>query len=149
VRVDVYSRAQAEALTPEVNQVIISITVPGKPAAIRMVNEWAGILRLEFHDFATHVGATLTGEPDGDPIVYFDEAMAERVSAFVEEHARNGRDFVVHCDAGVSRSVAVGLYLRDVYGAELTTHAIHTTAAANSLVLRTLMRKHWEVRFKS
>lgn len=167
MRVDVYSRKQAEDLTPEVNQAIISITVPGKPAAIRLVHDWAGILRLEFHD--------ITMPENG--LVPFDEAMADRLRAFIDEHAQEidcptcrgghfakltGRecqrckgsnkirptDFVVHCDAGVSRSVAVGVYIRDVYGAELVTHATPTAFGANNLILRTLMRKHWEERLR-
>jgi predicted protein tyrosine phosphatase len=60
--------------------------------------------------------------------------------------AHKDKDFVVHCDAGVSRSVAVGMYLRTLFEAELTTHAIHTTRAYNSLVHRMLMRRWWQDR---
>jgi predicted protein tyrosine phosphatase len=45
--------------------------------------------------------------------ILFDEDMAERVVRFIEgEHgAVEGRTLVVHCDAGVSRSGAIGMFV--------------------------------------
>ena len=139
MRVDVYSRKQAEELTPEDGQAIISISVPGKPAAIRRVNEWVDILRLEFHD-------AQEGEPD---LVLFTREMADQIHTFAAAAALTRTNVVVHCDAGISRSVAVGVYFRDVWGYELVLHATSTAFGANNLVLRTLMRHHWENHFNA
>ena len=47
-------------------------------------------------------------------------------------------DWHVHCDAGMSRSVAVGRFLAERYGRELKLHACSTDTFANPHVLRTL-----------
>lgn len=164
MRVDVYSREQAEALTPRYDAAVISISTPyDKPATLK--HGWPAIYRLQFHDFASDVGPTLgpcktceqRGMIPGDAggvrctvcngtgfrrVVYFDEDMAEALQHFITKHL--GFDFVVHCDAGISRSVAVGVYLRDVHERELHLHATPNPSMANGLILRTLMRKHWE-----
>lgn len=133
MRVDVFNREQAEVREPTPGTVIISISSPGCPANLK--DGWEDVLRLEFHDVVKPV----TGIPE---LVLFSVAHVEQIHDFVEHNL--DKDFVVHCDAGVSRSVAVGVFLRDVYDAELHTHAIHTTDGANSRVLRGLKRKHWQ-----
>ena len=134
MRIDVYNRTQAERLEPRHDAVVISISVPGNPATLR--HGWADVLRLEFHD--------TIDEANG--LVIFSPEMASAIHEFASK--RTDFDFVVHCDAGFSRSVAVGIYLRDVFGGRLTTHAITHLHAANSHVLRTLMRAHWEERLQ-
>ena len=136
MKVDVYNREQAEALKPDRGSVVISISSPGFPANLK--EGWLDVLRLEFHD----VVSIPRGIPDLIPFTY---EHVEKVHEFVERYL--DQDFMIHCDAGVSRSVAIGVFLQDVYGAELTTHAIHTTDGANSRVLSSLRRKHWTLRF--
>lgn len=144
-RVDVHSRKQAEALEPKGNQAIISITAPGKAANLKP--GWRAILRLEFHDI------TEQWEVDREGLTMFSEAHADSIRNFMTliETASNlqDSDIVVHCDAGVSRSVAVGVYLRDVHACELHLHATPNPSFANQTVLRTLMRKHWEEHFNA
>jgi len=137
MRIDVYNRTQAERLEPRHDAVVISISIPGKPAMLR--HGWADVLRLEFHDIMEQ------WEVDTEGLTIFTPEMAAQVQRFAELH--KAFDFVVHCHAGFSRSVAVGIYLRDVYEGELHTHAITHLQAANSHVLRTLMRAHWEKQF--
>ncbi|KKL95831.1 hypothetical protein LCGC14_1850720, partial [marine sediment metagenome] len=60
--------------------------------------------------------------------------------------AHKEKDFMIHCDAGQSRSVAVGVFIKDVFEGELCLHAVETTAGSNSLVHRLLMKKYWEER---
>jgi predicted protein tyrosine phosphatase len=138
MRVDVYNRGQAVDLEPVEGTVVISISSPGDPANLK--EGWEDVLRLEFHD----VVKIPTDIPD---IRAFCQTDADAVHEFVDKHVADGKNFAIHCDAGVSRSVAVGVFLREVHEAELTLHAINTDVAANSRVTRCLMRKYWVDRF--
>jgi predicted protein tyrosine phosphatase len=104
----------------------------GTPANLK--DGWEAVLRVEFHD----VVKIPHNMPD---IVAFSQRHVDEIHEFVAAHL--DCDFVVHCDAGVSRSVAVGTYLRDVHDADLKCHAIHTTKAANSRVHSGLIRETW------
>ncbi len=138
MRVDVYNRGHAVDLEPVEGTVMISISAPGNPADLK--EGWEDVLRLEFDDVVTI--------PKGwfSELRAFCMRDADTVHEFVDRHL--DKDFAVHCDAGVSRSVAVGVFLRDVHGATLKTHAIHCTDAANSRVTSALMRKYREQMFK-
>lgn len=141
--IDVYSRQQILKVDPQPDVAVISISGPADPAPLK--EGWGPILRVEFHDVVIprdEMPAMV--EIDGGSIVLFDEEIAARIDAFAWEH--KDKDFAVHCAAGVSRSVAVGLFLKEIFRGDLYLHAIHTTAAANSLVHRLLMRKYWEAR---
>jgi len=146
MRVDVYNREQIENLFPVKGAVMISINTPPRTewddgfADLRP--GWEDVLQLSFHDFVN--------EGDEDLFngwVVFTPSMAKEIHAFVEKNS--GKDFVIHCTAGQSRSVAVGVFLRDVHNAELFLHAADNEASANSLVRRTLMRTEWEKQFNS
>jgi predicted protein tyrosine phosphatase len=140
-QVDVYNREGACSLDPIEGTVIISISGPtGTPAPLK--EGWEDVLRLEFDDVVKPVA----GIPD---LVLFHQGHVDKVQAFVEKHVEAGKDFVVHCDAGISRSVAIGMYINEVYEGDLNLHAIHTTAAANARVHRGLIRKHWAERFNN
>lgn len=131
--IHVYSRQQVVGRQADSQVAVISISQPGDRLA--WSPGWAGLLQLEFWDLAGPAAAY----PDA---VLFDEEMARQVREFADQHRE--RNFLVHCDAGISRSVAVGLWLRDYLEAQLFTHAIHTTQAANPLVLRLLNAPLWE-----
>ncbi len=135
MKTDVYSRGQAEVLEPTEGTVMISISAPGNPADLK--EGWEDVLRLEFDD--------VVKVPKNMPeIRAFCTTHIDAIHEFVDRHVADGKDFAVHCDAGVSRSVAVGVFLNDIHGGDLNLHAINTTAAANSRVHRGLMRKYWK-----
>lgn len=138
MRVDVYNRAHAEAVAPTPNTVVISISNPGLPA--RLKDGWESVLRLEFHDVVTRAEGMSQCEP-------FHDGHAVEIHDFVEENL--DKNFMVHCDAGMSRSVAVGVFLQDVHGYTLHLHEAINDAAANSRIKRGLMRKFWDKQFES
>ena len=124
-------------LEPTEGTVMISISAPGNPADLK--EGWEDVLRLEFDD--------VIKIPRNMPeIRAFCMDDADLIHEFVDRHVAAGKDFAVHCDAGVSRSVAVGVFLIEVHGGDLNLHAIHTTDAANSRVTSGLMRKYWRQR---
>ncbi len=138
MQVDVYNREQAIGLEPTEGTVMISISSPGDQANLK--EGWEDILRLEFHD--------VVRIPKGMPeVVPFHTTHVDAIHEFVDKHAAAGKDFAVHCDAGVSRSVAVGMFLNEIHGGDLNLHAINTTVGANSRVSRGLFRKYWKAQF--
>lgn len=134
-RIDVYNREQACKLTPRPEVSVISISAPGKPAPL--ADGWCEVLRLEFHDIDPIHGEA----PD---MVSFNGLHVEEIFDFADRNRE--RDLMIHCDAGVSRSVAVGLFISNEWGGELHTHTFGKrvyTGAANGHVLRMLNRRVW------
>lgn len=131
--VHVWNREQAQKLIPREKEVIISISQPGEPANLR--DGWMDILKLEFSDYTSEE----IGKNELNSVTLFTEDMAKQIWNFVNKYEKFV--FHVHCDAGISRSVAVGLIIADVFGVELKLHAIDTSALANSLVTRLLKRQ--------
>lgn len=106
--ITVLNHEKAEAFDPTklrlvdvVSPAIISITCPGETANLKP--GWAEILRLEFDDVVPEHGVPC----ESTPMTY---AQAEEIVAFADKH--NDKNLIVHCRAGVSRSVAVGMFLR-------------------------------------
>lgn len=121
MQVHVLSQEKAVVLTPEDNTVVISITNPGHTAAL--LEGWDAVLRVKFHGM-NHVpkpDPPRKGFPGYIPkvqhIILFDEVHREQIDGFA--HANHNKNFIVHCNAGLHRSVSVACYLRDVFGHEL------------------------------
>jgi len=70
----------------------------------------------------------------------FDEEMAEKTVAFIEKY--KGLNFVVHCDAGISRSVAVATFMKDVYEYDRELFEIGSDRFRNIHVMN-LLRRAW------
>jgi predicted protein tyrosine phosphatase len=86
-----------QANPPPEGAVLISITDPGREAAFP--SGYLDVLRLQFQD--CDPGAQTLG-PEAVPL---HPEQAERIWLFARRH--RGRNIVVHCAAGVSRSRAV------------------------------------------
>jgi len=76
--------------------VLISITHPGHDAYVP--DGYVDVLRLQFEDYGSPKTA-----PEG--AVLFDRAQAAEIAAFARRY--RGRNILVHCVAGISRSGAV------------------------------------------
>ena len=139
MRVDVYSKYHAAEINPTPGTVVISIGSPGEEYSLKP--GWDDILRIEFDDVVKVPTGML-----GVNIIAFCMEHADTIHDFIELH--KDKDFLVHCSAGVSRSVAVGSFMREVHEAELKLHEIHTDEHCNSRVRRGLMRKYWERQFE-
>lgn len=64
-----------------------------------------GVLTLYFDDIVKEVKGA----------VMFDETMAERIIAFVQEH-KDADTLLIHCYGGLSRSLAIGTFLSEITG---------------------------------
>jgi predicted protein tyrosine phosphatase len=105
----VYSRNALDAARPhEAPHVVISITSgPDDMARVRANKACRGILRLSFPD------ADVPSERFSEDEL-FSREHAAMIWRFVDEHRPNIERILVHCDAGVSRSAAVGAALARV-----------------------------------
>lgn len=111
----VYSRLGIEH-TPahEVPHAIVSIRSPGDPAEVKLrTNEHTkGVLHLQFHDIddlspkdlEEVKAAGMDENLNLDPKTLFTEDMGRQVVQFVLAHKDHVERFLVHCDAGLSRS---------------------------------------------
>ncbi len=126
------SRELAESLAGNPYMAVISITDPGTPAA-SLDPLFQHVLRLSFFD------ATPADEYTPTPPGMFDHAVARRIDDFVRRlHAAPfAISVMVHCEAGVSRSAAVALFVEAATGAPL--QAREFTYEANPWVLDRLL----------
>jgi predicted protein tyrosine phosphatase len=95
-----------------VNTVIVSITDPDRQIAF-IPSGYSAMIRFQFSDIGDMAGSTLL--PPGTPtdaIVFTDE-MASQLATFLKSH--QGKNFVAHCEAGVSRSGAVVETILEVF----------------------------------
>lgn len=140
MKVFVCNRGFAEKRLRYKGEPVISITTPDDPPAA--IPATAGpVLRLSFHDLETAPGEAF-GKVYG-PATLFDLDMAQQIVDFVTTMLLQNNDrFVAHCDAGVSRSGAVGHWLRDAAGAELRSLK---SLSPNPRVYRLLQRAHAEM----
>ena len=142
--IDVYNREQFRMLKPDPDVCVISCQTPPTTWDEGTLSEipagWGGSLVLEFHDVL---------QRSSPEMVVFDSVMADRVLQFVES-SYVGSKFVIHCDAGQSRSVAIGLWLSQYHDHDeetpLRLHAAPHAGSFNSTVLREIRRaeqRYW------
>jgi predicted protein tyrosine phosphatase len=98
----VYSRHAIEAIEPhDVPHIIVSIsTPPDDPANIKTNEHTLGLLRLWFFD----LDQVVEGTEEKDEFL-FQAEQAEQILDLVATHP-TAEHFIVHCDAGLSRSPA-------------------------------------------
>lgn len=109
MQIYVYSRNAIRATQPhEVPHIVISITsAADDEAPLRKNENCIGILRLSFPD----ADAPTDQFPEA---ALFSEDDATRIWNFVREHQTAVERILIRCDAGVSRSAAVGAALSKV-----------------------------------
>ena len=138
MKVDVYSRHTVIKQQPDQEKCLISIWSlsalgsQGYEDNIPMEG-WRDSLRLDFDD-VTH--NSMSGM-----FVPFDEVMGKTTFDFM--HKYMGHDFVIHCDAGFSRSVAMGCFMAMVFGYDPTYHECGHDGMRNMLVLD-ILRAEWK-----
>lgn len=93
----VLPRLMAEAMEPLAGAVCISITNPNQSAA--RLDGWHDVLRLGFHDT----------DRKGGGFTVMTRLDALQVLRFSRRH--RAAPMTVHCEAGASRSVGVGVFL--------------------------------------
>jgi predicted protein tyrosine phosphatase len=137
--VRVYRRGQMKFVEPEDSVNLISIWSLNFMARSEYGKEdvpmegWNDVIKLEFDDIVSFSPKM--------KLVPFDTKMADDLLSFIEVH--EGEEFVVHCDAGMSRSVAVACFLRDDLGYDADLYAIDTDKYRNVTIMNALRRAHY------
>lgn len=134
--IHICSRRQAMAFTPEVRRGSLCISIGSRGQADgRLVDtlfsRFEEILRLSFDDTegAMTVGCVFSTKNAHEIL-----AAARRISP--------GSCLMVHCEGGVSRSVAVGFFLGKLLDREIVLHAATNLTMGNRLVLAKLKRAY-------
>lgn len=148
MKVFVCNRKQAESDLSEFTSArhLISITTPGDSLADIPGSsyDWEDIQCLRFHDIIPEDPRDLK-DSKGNDLVPFDMSMAKSILRFLDPIDYR-REILVHCDAGVSRSMAVGRFIAAMTPRELTilTPGMSTDEFANIHVWNILRRCWYE-----
>lgn len=113
----------AEAFQPDNNTVCISITEPGRKAKLP---PFVDLIRETFQDYdpvgkppQSPSGMYTVSEPVAKKIppnaVVMSTQQAARIARFARKHRDAGRNILVHCAAGVSRSGAIAEALAQAF----------------------------------
>jgi predicted protein tyrosine phosphatase len=90
---------------PQPNSVVVSITGSDRKAILP--DGYVDVLRLRFQDYDPiryeQDGVNIKNIPDD--AILFDRSHAARISRFARKH--RGKNIVIHCAAGISRSGAI------------------------------------------
>lgn len=124
--ITVLPRLAAEALPGQKEAVFISITNP-RQAKAALSDEWGSILRLGFHDVDENAGDFVT----------INSSQADELILFISEN--RDKPIFVHCEAGFSRSVAVGAFAAAWLRQEISVPIVNP----NPGVLLALCRCGW------
>ena len=105
----VYPRWRAEQYTSDSRYAVISVTDKDQAdAALRSDPNRLATLRLKFDDVECDNHYDLG-------TVAMTDAQADQVVAFVEAHCQSVAQFIIHCEAGISRSRGIALGLSNAY----------------------------------
>jgi len=120
---------------------VISIQSPPTPwgeGSLTPIDErWTQSIVLEFHDI-------LPDDTVDRPYTLFSKEMASELFDFISSRVKRGNEhsFLVHCDAGMSRSVAVGMFIKEYYNYFLHLEVAQDCSAYNVHVFN-LLRRQW------
>lgn len=125
------SRLHSFSLT-HVGTALISISTPGIEYAQEHKDaDWFDVLRVKFDDCEYKIDFRTK---------LIDEAVADQIYNFIKKHRK--RNIVVHCDVGMSRSMAVAAWMRDVFNFDARFATCNTDQYMNKLVYKMLQQAH-------
>ena len=150
MNVDVLSRRKVSAMEPRDDTCLVSIwslvalaTGFYEEAPINFEG-WKDTIRLDFDDVTLRDNVPILNplmRVDDDHsfvTVPFDSTHARPLLDFIERH--KGSPFIVHCDAGISRSVAVGTFMAAFHGYDVKFHQTNSDEYRNIHVFNVLRR---------
>ncbi len=143
MKVQVYSRQHMREIEPNAYKCLVSIWSEIALATQSYQDDdiplkgWWDALKLEFDDVVDPIV--------GMDVTIFDERMAKELLAFIDKN--KGRDFVIHCDAGISRSVAVASFMKDAYEYDMELFEIGSDQFRNIRIVNLLRRARFESEF--
>ena len=108
----ILNRERAHMFDSEKSYIVISITDPLSPNVVFLKSKTRkGILRLQFHDWTKSDKEKHEKELLAKGYIFFDMKIAKQIVEFVEKWKSKVEVIMIHCEAGISRSAAVGAAL--------------------------------------
>lgn len=101
-RVVFVSRAEAGAYRPVKGSILVSINNPDE-SLLEPQPGWSAVLHLRLHDV----------DVPGPGLKVFDSDQAQQVLRFVEPYRHTAPEIVLHCQAGMSRSGGLAVFLSE------------------------------------
>lgn len=144
MKIHVMSADQAQRFVPKGTSALISIRNPGN-RPLHPTSQFDHVIRFFFDD-VTPEETRLPIFADGDPIwILFNAQDAIDIFDFAEKH-QDVDHFVVHCEAGISRSAAVGCVLALWVGDEKAAASFAAEPHHPNEHVLDLMIKEWHKR---
>ena len=122
----IFSQRVAERMEPEEFSGMISIRGPNMQVALQ--DGWEPLLILEFNDIV---------RPFSN-FVAFNERHAHAIISWLDSNLSSLDTLMIHCEQGVSRSKAVGMFVQEYYASHLPK--LKNADRYNTLVYSTLKR---------
>lgn len=126
MKIHICSELAASRIVPAKGMVLISITNPGKYAALQP--GWTQLLRVSFMD-ANYDQDAIRHRPRKWHLSskgYMTKQQAMSIREFMDSLDESTQELVIHCGASLNRSAAVAIYAAQRFGvtldAELTHH---------------------------
>lgn len=127
----VYNRHQIEEIEPMPGTVLISICSPPlydqdgsqivfEKTEPKLKPGWYDVVQLVFHDVDVYLW---DGHENSQGFIFFDEKMRDVLRSTVGRYADMDKNFCIHCDAGMSRSVAIAAWIRDEFRYKVSLNA--------------------------
>lgn len=129
------SREVACRSIPNPGCYLISISEPDEDSP-RLHNDWEDILYLHFDDIDRECPSI-----GGRELVLFNKTQAGKILNFVEKYKGSINTLVIHCLAGISRSVGVQVALAKIY---LDKDEYKRFPCHNRHVATTILKVHME-----
>jgi len=140
-KVVVYSRGQVMDMSPSDKYCLISIwsksplnTRDYKDDDINM-DGWMDVIKMEFDD--------VTYQQPKMKFTLFDHKFAGVLLDFIEKNDGEFAKFIVHCDAGISRSTAVAAFLKDAYDYDVYYKGHGHSDQFRNVIVYTELRREW------
>jgi predicted protein tyrosine phosphatase len=145
----VLSREQAESIVVQraINQPHILISINGTTgldstsAKIPTNGNRLDLLHLRFDDIDSRQMEILKENKEEKSLILFTEEHARNILNFVEKNLKDIDLIVVHCFAGICRSVAVASALSKIINNE--DDRIFKSGVPNMLVYKTVLERFW------
>jgi len=150
MKVDVLNRRTVSAMVPLADTCLVSIWSEIMLASQHYddmpitFDGWKASLRLDFDDVTLNDQKVLIMNPmmrhdsSGFETTPFSEEHANALLDFID--VNDGSPFVIHCDAGISRSAAMASFMEMAYGYDATYHQTGDDKHRNIHVFNLLRR---------
>jgi predicted protein tyrosine phosphatase len=141
-KVIVVSRENARKMASRYqNCMLISIESPSGGYETDPINLYEKGIKVYFDDIIALPNPA--DVEDGRELRLMDEKQAETVVEFISNNSPN--DFVIHCDAGMSRSIAVGSFMEQFFDYQVTYNETGHDQFKNIHVFNLLRKNLWGV----